>query len=1223
VKKTTTPADGPREAATALKIRELFAADVTRDIPPVVYFHEQSPEKIASEVGEYIITGGYPDGDPRARRAKDGIHEQLVRLFRAIARELDRPGGPELPASWISGYYGSGKSIFAKLVGLSLDGAKLPDGTPLATALLRRDDSPRAAELAEAWEALRRKIDPIAVVFDIGAVARDGEPVHSAVLRKLQARLGYCPRSNLVAEHELKLEQDGQWDAFIVAARKTLGRPWSEAMQDAQADDHFSHVLHVLDRDLYEQPLSWIDSRAGATHGGGTSVEEVVRSIAAMLDRRAAGKQLFIVVDEVSQYVHQDDHRMLKLQSFVSDLGQKLRGRVWLLATGQQKLEDGADAAGVGKLKDRFPPALRVHLAPTNIRDVVHKRLLRKAPAREAALRVLFDAHRADLKLHGYGCEEITADDFVDVYPLLPGHVDLFMKITSSLRTHSLRVQGDDHAIRGLLQLMGEVFREQQLGLEEVGALITLDRIYDVEQTALDPDIQTTMLRLFEHADVRGDPLAIRVAKAVALLELVQEEKDLSTHPPLVAKVLYSRLGEGDNGPAVTAALERLRALNLLGYSEKYGFNIQSSAGQEWARERENHAVGLEQVSELVREALNELLGTPERPRLKGRPFALAALYTDRYATDQAIHQSREDAAFTVDFRFVGSVEERAPAHWVKKSDDAPLRDRLVWVVGETASIAALAREVARSRHMVGRYGTRRETLLRDKQRLLIDEIGRAEDLAKRLSEAVGAAFVDGSLYFRGRRHAPRDFAQGFAPALTAAATSFLPELYPFFIDIAVTESELKQLLEPVLSGPSTKFMEKGLGILALDSGKYIAKCDGEVPERILKSVTEQNGAAGATLLAHFGGPPYGYAGDVVRACIAGLLRAGKVRIRPESGVEHTSVRDPGTQDLFLKDRPLRRSDILPARVDAITQRDRVAVCRLFQDYLKIDIDRENEAIADAVYQHFPAKRRALEDIAARFERLPSRPPLPPALVRLGKALEDCKRDRHLEQIVQAAKRNLDALRDGFEQLGTFATDLTDEAIAAVRRADEVREHHLAQLRHADGAAEVEGSAARLEEHLGAERPWRGIGDLAGDVEAIRTRHRDERRRRLEEQGARCEAAKSRLRRRAGFAKLSADEVDRVFRPITEAMTDTTPDATYPTLVALRDEFAGRLVKAEAEAEERLDEILSRGNEQVVKLDARIAGREVASPEELKALLREIEERVSALLKPGVRVRIL
>ncbi len=52
-----------------------------------------------------------------------------------------------------------------------------------------------------------------------------------------------------------------------------------------------------------------------------------------------------------------------------------------------------------------------------------------------------------DLRLYGYSCDEVTEEDFLEVYPMLPGHVDLLMQITSNLRTRSRRVQGDDHAI--------------------------------------------------------------------------------------------------------------------------------------------------------------------------------------------------------------------------------------------------------------------------------------------------------------------------------------------------------------------------------------------------------------------------------------------------------------------------------------------------------------------------------------------------------------------------------------------------------------------------------------------------------------------------------------------------------------------------------------------------------------------------------------------------------
>lgn len=87
-----------------MKLRDLFQSNITRDIPPVVYFHEQTPAKLAAEVDEYIITGGFPPEHPHRQRVPSGIHEQYVRLLDGISSELAKPGGLELePASWISG----------------------------------------------------------------------------------------------------------------------------------------------------------------------------------------------------------------------------------------------------------------------------------------------------------------------------------------------------------------------------------------------------------------------------------------------------------------------------------------------------------------------------------------------------------------------------------------------------------------------------------------------------------------------------------------------------------------------------------------------------------------------------------------------------------------------------------------------------------------------------------------------------------------------------------------------------------------------------------------------------------------------------------------------------------------------------------------------------------------------------------------------------------------
>src|SRR5262249_31212878 len=153
---------------------------------------------------------------------------------------------------------------------------------------------------------------------------------------------------------------------------------------------------------------------------------------------------------------------------------------------------------------------------------------------------------------------------------------------------------------------------------------------------------------------------------------------------------------------------------------------------------------------------------------------------------------------------------------------------------------------------------------------LLQQEKNRAEELEGKVRDAAADAWMGGRMYFRARPMPPSDSGGSFATAVNGAAARVLPELFPSFVATQVLPAEVMTLLNEDLSAPSPKFVAGELGILDLDAGRYVAACTGIVPSRVREFIETEGGVTGTSLLAHFGGPPYGYTSTVVKACVAG-----------------------------------------------------------------------------------------------------------------------------------------------------------------------------------------------------------------------------------------------------------------------------------------------------------------------------------------------------------------
>src|SRR5665648_311503 len=100
-----------------MKIKDILTIDLSEDIKNVIDLEDFSETEIQSEIENYIITDGL---------AKD--YSDFVATFTSSIIET---------GVWLSGFYGSGKSYFGKLLGYLISN-RLINGTPARDRILQR-----------------------------------------------------------------------------------------------------------------------------------------------------------------------------------------------------------------------------------------------------------------------------------------------------------------------------------------------------------------------------------------------------------------------------------------------------------------------------------------------------------------------------------------------------------------------------------------------------------------------------------------------------------------------------------------------------------------------------------------------------------------------------------------------------------------------------------------------------------------------------------------------------------------------------------------------------------------------------------------------------------------------------------------------------------------------------------------------------------------------------
>ena len=85
-------------------IGDLLTRDLSRKIEEIIQVDQADEQSVHAEITEYVAT--------------DSIREQYHQLIRAVAEAPAEPH--ESVGVWVSGFFGSGKSSFAKNLGYAL-----------------------------------------------------------------------------------------------------------------------------------------------------------------------------------------------------------------------------------------------------------------------------------------------------------------------------------------------------------------------------------------------------------------------------------------------------------------------------------------------------------------------------------------------------------------------------------------------------------------------------------------------------------------------------------------------------------------------------------------------------------------------------------------------------------------------------------------------------------------------------------------------------------------------------------------------------------------------------------------------------------------------------------------------------------------------------------------------------------------------------------------------
>lgn len=854
----------------------MFLKDINRDIRGVVKVQQKDEEIVYQELDEYVVT--------------KELKKHFSRFYENYARSVDQP--TDKMGVWISGFFGSGKSHFLKILSYLLNNQPVHGKKPVDFFEEKINDPMVYALMEKA-----ASVETDTILFNIDAKSNTSYTSRDAILRVFKKvfdeHRGYYGDNTAISRMEKFLDDEGNFESFKEKYAELANESWvgNQSNFYFRGEEIIQSLAHATNMSV-DGARNWYER---VDQADDLTIESFAQEVKEFVDSKDNNFHLVFLVDEIGQYIGDNRSLMLNLQTVVESLGATSLGKVWVLVTSQESIDDVIKVKGddFSRIQGRFDT--RLSLSSTSADEVIKKRILDKKPAVTERLQAVYPEQGPILNnlisfrdtpgnYRGYN----DGVEFAQDYPFVPYQFKLLQNIFEQVRKHGSSGKHLSEGERSLLSAYQEA--AQQYGNEQEGALIPLYAFYNSMSEFLNPTITRVINSAANNPNLAGDEFHLNLLKVLFMIKYIEE---IPGNIDNIATLMLTNVNEDKTvlKQKLTESLNKLRQERLI---QKNGENFIFLTDEEQDINREIQTMSIDEME--IIQSLSEYLFEDVFPEKKFR-------FSNHYHFDfneilDTVKHGRQTAS--INLSVLSAISSSDVEDQELQMDSMNSRDLIVRLGGDASYIEEME-EVLK----IEKYRMRRNVndLSETKQNILNNKQAEVRERRRRVRDLLEKAVKEADFYANGQKLTTNG---STARERINNGLSYLVENTYYKLSLVKNHIDSERDLKLKITS------NEGALSLEMDDSTYPNRVAMNEIEQYIELQTQMNKQITVKFIYdHFGAVPFGWKALDIAGMLVDLLKDEKIRLRYNTLYLNTQESHKELMDVFTNNMESAKGIIL------------------------------------------------------------------------------------------------------------------------------------------------------------------------------------------------------------------------------------------------------------------------------------------------------------------------